>query len=234
MNAIFNHAIKQKNQLNNDLTNYENSLSTNTNSVSLQGSISTTLLLFNKSITQFEKQKKNINPTDEEKFNKKLKTLRDSYDEIFTRFDDLKKKNQENTAAVNQISNADNPFSVSNTSSSTMTNRKLLNANFGNNNNANADDLLPLYEKEHSIFQRTNQQLDHILEMGSSTFDDLIDQNQILSKIQDKMTKSFVTLGLSNETIAVINKRVFKDKFIFYIALVLLFLGMYLVLKWLR
>lgn len=48
------------------------------------------------------------------------------------------------------------------------------------------------------------------------------------------MTKSMQTLGVSNETINKINKRVFKDKFIFWIALALMLTGFYFVLKWLR
>ncbi|QLL31829.1 hypothetical protein HG536_0B06970 [Torulaspora globosa] len=96
---------------------------------------------------------------------------------------------------------------------------------------------LPLYnglQKEQSIFQRGNAQLELILEMGHQSLDDLVEQNQILQKMQDRMSSSLRTLGVSEETIQKINRRAFKDKLIFWFALVLLLGGFYLVLKWFR
>lgn len=96
---------------------------------------------------------------------------------------------------------------------------------------------LPLYnglEKERSIFQRGNAQLDLILEMGHQSLDDLVEQNQILRKVQDRMSSSLRTLGVSEDTIQMINRRAFKDKFIFYFAFLLMLVGFYFVFKWLR
>ncbi|QLQ79342.1 hypothetical protein HG537_0B06900 [Torulaspora globosa] len=96
---------------------------------------------------------------------------------------------------------------------------------------------LPLYnglQKEQSIFQRGNAQLELILEMGHQSLEDLVEQNQILQKMQDRMSSSLRTLGVSEETIQKINRRAFKDKLIFWFALVLLLVGFYLVLKWFR
>lgn len=95
---------------------------------------------------------------------------------------------------------------------------------------------LPLYnglQKEQSIFQRGNAQLDLILEMGHQSLDNIVEQNQIIHRLQDRMSSSLRTLGVSDETIQRINRRAFKDKLIFWFALALMLLGFYFILKWL-
>lgn len=89
-------------------------------------------------------------------------------------------------------------------------------------------------QKEQSVFERGNAQLDYILEMGQQSFENIVEQNKILSKVQDRMSNGLRTLGVSEQTITSINKRVFKDKLVFWIALILLIIGIYYVLKWLR
>ena len=89
-------------------------------------------------------------------------------------------------------------------------------------------------QKEQSIFERGNAQLEYILEMGQNSLNDIIEQNQILAGVQSKLTKSLRTLHFSEETIQKVNRRLFKDKLIFWIGLILMFTGMYLAMKYLR
>lgn len=84
------------------------------------------------------------------------------------------------------------------------------------------------YNDEKSILNKTNKKLDQILEMGTATLDDIMEQNQILSKVQTRMSSTLKTLGVSNETINKINKVVLKDKIRFYTSLVV-----FLLLCWL-
>ncbi|CCH59849.1 hypothetical protein TBLA_0C00330 [Henningerozyma blattae CBS 6284] len=249
MNAIYNHAVKQKNQLQSDLTRFDQELVTAP--ISLQGSISATLVSFNKTIDQYkahlESQKNNfkfneLSEKDFEKQNKyesRLISLNESYREFSTKFKELKLKyNQSTTNARSQLFgnnlSSDNPFD----DSSVMNKRNVGGGAINmNRDNSNGSSQLPLYQglrKEQTVLERGNAQLDYLLEMGQQSLDDMIEQNQVILKMQDKMSSSLRTLGVSDSTIHMINKRVFKDKLIFWVALFLLFLGIYLVLKWLR
>ncbi|EJT44716.1 BOS1-like protein [Saccharomyces kudriavzevii IFO 1802] len=129
---------------------------------------------------------------------------------------------------------SDNPFSTSET---IMNKRNVggVSANSGESHSNGGG--LPLYQglqKEQSVFERGNAQLDYILEMGQQSFENIVEQNKILSKVQDQMSNGLRTLGVSERTITSINKRVFKDKLVFWIALILFIIGIYYVLKWLR
>ncbi|GME76482.1 unnamed protein product [[Candida] boidinii] len=88
--------------------------------------------------------------------------------------------------------------------------------------------------KEQSILQRGDEQLDAILEMGQQAFTDLVEQNEIIKKTQQKMVQSLETLGVSRETIRKIEKKAFEDKWIFYIGAILTLYFFYLILKYLR
>lgn len=87
--------------------------------------------------------------------------------------------------------------------------------------------------KEHSTLARGNQQLDEILEMGREAYEELVASNEYLRKFQEKITGSLLTLGVSQETIRSVEKRAFKDKWIFYGGAFFMFVLFYYLLKWL-
>ncbi|EHN01251.1 Bos1p [Saccharomyces cerevisiae x Saccharomyces kudriavzevii VIN7] len=129
---------------------------------------------------------------------------------------------------------SDNPFSTSET---IMNKRNVGGVSANSGESPSSGGGLPLYQglqKEQSVFERGNAQLDYILEMGQQSFENIVEQNKILSKVQDQMSNGLRTLGVSERTITSINKRVFKDKLVFWIALILFIIGIYYVLKWLR
>ena len=43
-------------------------------------------------------------------------------------------------------------------------------------------------------FSRGSEQLDRILEMGQQAFEDIVEQNEILRKVQTKFEESLITL----------------------------------------
>lgn len=257
MNALYNHAVKQRNQLQNDLSKFESNLLNS--SVSLQGSISATLVSFDKTIKQLDDyiSKNNNNnvasgDANDDKisiFRIKLNDLKIENKKYQNKFKDLKTQynksqlfgsiNNASGGGGNSSSNTSgNPFNDDNY----LNKRNVLSNNRYNNNNIASSydkkNLLPSFyqnlQNENSIFSRGNAQLDLILEMGNNSLQDLMDQNLILNNIQNKMNKTLRTLNVSQSTIDQINKRLFKDKLIFWIALLLLFIGMYYIIKLFR
>lgn len=204
--------------------------------ISLQGSISTTLISLEKTINQYKDylaKYKSSTPADSEetqiKYQSRLDLLQQVLAESNQKFLKLKKEFNETNAREQLLKSSSNPFDEEN-----VMNRRNVAVQSAQ---AQTSSSLPLYEglqKEQSIFERGNAQLDYILEMGQQSLEDIVEQNAVLQKVQQTMTKSLHTLGVSNETIEKINKRVFKDKFIFWTALILMFLGFYFLLKLFR
>lgn len=227
--------MKQKTLLQRDLSRFEKDLVTAP--ISLQGSISTTLISLEKTINQYKDYLAKYNsstPADSEetqiKYQSRLDSLQQVLAESNEKFLKLKKEFNETNAREQLLKSSSNPFDEEN-----VMNRR--NVAVQSSAQAQTSSSLPLYEglqKEQSIFERGNAQLDYILEMGQQSLEDIVEQNAVLQKVQQTMTKSLHTLGVSNETIEKINKRVFKDKFIFWIALILMFLGFYFLLKLFR
>lgn len=227
--------MKQKTLLQRDLSRFEKDLVTAP--ISLQGSISTTLISLEKTINQYKDylaKYKSSTPADSEEIQIKYQSRLDSLQQVLAesneKFLKLKKELNETNAREQLLKSSSNPFDEEN-----VMNRR--NVSVQSSAQAQTSSSLPLYEglqKEQSIFERGNAQLDYILEMGQQSLEDIVEQNAVLQKVQQTMTKSLHTLGVSNETIEKINKRVFKDKFIFWTALILMFLGFYFLLKLFR
>lgn len=252
MNALYNHAVKQKTQLQNDLGKFETDLLNSP--VSLQGSISATLVSFDRTIKQLadylKRTSNGIKDSEDNnhtKFQATLVGLQKDHKEYQDKFRQLKTEYNVNKAKTQEINNRnqlfaqgttgtrENPFNDENL----LNKRNINNNNTSMNNNRNLDNSsLPTYheglQNEASVFARGNAQLDLILEMGANSLQDIMDQNAILNKIEDRMTKSLRTLNVSQSTIDEINKRLFKDKLIFWIGLLLLIIAMYYVLKLFR
>ncbi|SMN20069.1 similar to Saccharomyces cerevisiae YLR078C BOS1 v-SNARE (vesicle specific SNAP receptor) [Maudiozyma saulgeensis] len=245
MNALYNHAVKQKGQLQKDLNRFEKN--PQTAPISLQGSISATLVSFEKTINQYSDylnnqpilndQEDNIN---KEKNLSRLVSLREELDRFQISFKDLKKLYNEANSTKNQrnqlfgsTTTSENPYNDMDTVMSQRKTTSSISTHEQQQQNSNRSYLDGL-QNENSVFQRGNSQLDYILEMGQNSLNDIIEQNHILDTVQDKLTKSLRTLNVSEGTIQSVNSRLFKDKLIFWVGLFLMFLGMYLVLKWLR
>lgn len=248
MNALYNHANKQKQLLVKDLAKLEDILqneseiATKSNIIlSTQGGIQTTLISLKKTIEQYKQQYENIikdnDTTDESESEEILKmknrldvlnneytTFNSKFGEMKNKFDSIKKKmlfsHQEDV----------------NTSLLQNRNAGKLNDNPVNREPAMKENIFnqSYYHDEKTIFRKSNKRLDQILEMGSATLDDIMEQNQILSRVQGKMTSTLKTLGVNNETINKINKVVLKDKIRFYSSMCVFIVLCVLVIRYLR
>lgn len=234
MNALFNHALKQKSQLQQDIAKFEQEQLTAP--ISLQGSISSTLVSFNKTIEQYrqhyEKQKK-LDPELDPKYELRLVSLAKDHSDINERFKELKQLYNENSARSRLF---ETPIGES-VSESVMNQRRPAGVDQGNTVNPRPSYELPMHDglqQENYNLSKANDRLSLILEMGQQSLDDIVEQNQVLLKVQDQMTKSLRTLGISEQTIQTINKRVFKDKLIFVFILIIFLVAVYYVIKWFK
>lgn len=88
--------------------------------------------------------------------------------------------------------------------------------------------------RESNFFAQTHNQLDEFLDRGRAVLGDLQDQRSILKNTQRKLYSVGNTLGISRDTIRMIERRSKEDKWIFYGGIVVFLLFCYFVIRWLR
>jgi hypothetical protein len=88
--------------------------------------------------------------------------------------------------------------------------------------------------REQNFFANTHAALDEYLARGQAVLGDLGNQKETLKGVQKRMYDVGATLGLSGDTIRMIDRRARQDKWIFWGGVVVFFLFCWLVLHYLR
>ena len=88
--------------------------------------------------------------------------------------------------------------------------------------------------REQSFAQQTNAQLDEFMERGRAVLGDLGQQREILKGTQRKLYSVANTLGISSDTIRMVERRAMQDKWIFWGCVIIFFGFCWLVLHYLR
>jgi len=81
---------------------------------------------------------------------------------------------------------------------------------------------------------QTNAQLDEYLERGRAVLGNLGEQREMLKGTQKKLYSVATTLGVSGDTIRMVERRAKKDKWIFWAGVVIFFGFCWLVIHYLR
>ncbi|KAL9105565.1 MAG: hypothetical protein Q9187_008685, partial [Circinaria calcarea] len=88
--------------------------------------------------------------------------------------------------------------------------------------------------REQSFFQQSNAQLDEYLERGRAVLGDLGQQREILKGTQKRLYSVANTLGVSGDTIRMVERRAKQDKWIFWAGCLIFFGFCWLVIHYLR
>lgn len=88
--------------------------------------------------------------------------------------------------------------------------------------------------RENTFFNQTSNQLDEFLDRGRAVLGDLGQQREMLKGTQRKLYSVANTLGISGDTIRMVERRAMQDKWIFYGGVVVFFLFCWLVIHYLR
>ncbi|KAH4923221.1 hypothetical protein HBH74_120630, partial [Parastagonospora nodorum] len=88
--------------------------------------------------------------------------------------------------------------------------------------------------REHTFFKHTSDQLDEFLDRGRTVLGDLGQQREMLKGTQRRLYSAANTLGISGDTIRMVERRAKQDKWIFYTGVVVFFLFCWLVIHYLR
>lgn len=88
--------------------------------------------------------------------------------------------------------------------------------------------------REQTFFANTHSALDEYLARGQAVLGDLGQQREMLKGTQKRLYSVANTLGVSGETIRMVERRSKEDKWIFGAGVIVFFLFCWLVLRYLR
>jgi Golgi SNAP receptor complex protein 2 len=88
--------------------------------------------------------------------------------------------------------------------------------------------------RENTFFNKTSEQLDEFLDRGRAVLGDLGQQREVLKGTQRRLYTVANTLGISGDTIRMVERRAKQDKFVFWGGVVVFFGFCWLVVHYLR
>ncbi|KAL9595920.1 MAG: hypothetical protein Q9219_006146 [cf. Caloplaca sp. 3 TL-2023] len=216
----------------------------------LRGQISTSLTSLSRTIDDYsDLAKKELIPTKQEKAYERIKNFRSELLDYRQSFEHLKRdrEDSQSTQARTELlgrrphntSTPENPYAQALPSSSPLfsttnksRNQQPSSLTFGASPNDYNRETHAL--REQSFMSNTNTALDEYLERGRAVLGDLGQQKEILKGTQRRLYSVANTLGVSGETIRMVERRAKQDKWIFWAGVIVFFGFCWLVLHYLR
>ncbi|QSZ30198.1 hypothetical protein DSL72_004718 [Monilinia vaccinii-corymbosi] len=249
MNSLFNTALKQSTSLRRDLSSLSPPESQPL-TPSLLGQISSSLTSFSRTLDSYASlQSAELNPSKKEKAYERLATFRAELQEYRSQFATLKAQNDDKQTQIDRgellgrrphhTSTPENPYA--NTSSAMAARdspwrRDGGPGGSGGHLSMNSGDYTRETHalREQSFFQNTHSALDEYLARGQAVLGDLGQQREMLKGTQKRLYSVANTLGVSGDTIRMIERRAKQDKWIFGVGVVVFFAFCWAVLHFLR
>ncbi|KAL7266789.1 Protein transport protein bos1 [Rhizina undulata] len=235
MNSIFNSALKQSQSIKKDIDSF--AASPVTSGPAIQASLSRTIDDYD-SLARRE-----IIPAKQEKAFQRVKNFRKELADYRQQFDKLRSERSEaeHTVARGELlgrrghssATPENPYA----NSTHARNSSISSSPFAPSSSSAPQSTASREDhvfRESDFLSRTNEQLDDFLDRGRAVLSDLGEQRVMLKHTQRKLYSVANTLGISRDTIRMIERRASQDKWIFYGGIVVFFAFCYFVVKWLR
>ncbi|KAF3894020.1 HNHc domain-containing protein [Trichophyton interdigitale] len=248
-NSLFNAALKQSAAVRRDLDAFAESPTSGP--AALQGQISASLTSFSRTIDDYSSlSKKELIPAKQEKAFERVKNFRTELADYRLQFDRLRKEREEAQVTANRnellgrrphnAATPENPYAQSNLSAQhsafASPHRQQAHASGGLSFGASPSDYNRETHalREQSFLANTNNQIDEFLDRGRAVLADLGQQREMLKGTQRRLYSVANTLGVSGDTIRMIERRAKQDKWIFWAGLVIFILFCWAVLHFLR
>ncbi|KAL2125923.1 hypothetical protein VTI74DRAFT_2225 [Chaetomium olivicolor] len=264
MNTTFNSALKQRTTIRRDLSALSSPDPSSSSSQQLTpaalGSLSASLTSFSRTIDEYNAlAKQELNPAKQEKAFERIRDFRAELADFRAQFDALKRAREEAQHAENRsellgrrpfaAATPENPYASASSSSGTASGYGI----GGNRGHARTTSIAEAGRdyaggglgsgdvtreahalREQQFFASTHSALDEYIARGQAVLGDLSQQREMLKSTQRKLYSVGNTLGISGDTIRMIERRAKQDKWIFGAGVVVFFLFCWLVLHYLR
>ena len=240
-NVSYNSALRQSKAIRNELS----TLSSKQNpSPAEVGNVSASLASFSKTVDEYNAlAKQEIVPKKHEEALERVRRFRTDLSSFRTEVDALKKAREEIQHQTNRSeilgqlrpynATPENPYANVSSSHSTFQPRhpqQQQQQYLGSGDDAREAHAL----REQNFFASTNQALDDYIARGQAVLGDLGQQREMLKTTQKRLYSVANTLGISGDTIRMVERRAREDKWIFAAGVVIFILFCWLVLHYLR
>ncbi|PHH84456.1 hypothetical protein CDD83_1908 [Cordyceps sp. RAO-2017] len=243
MNVLYNMTLRQSRALRSELEGL------NTKGVPTPadiGNVSASLSTFSKSLEEYHHlaRQELVQKKQEEAF-ERVKRFREDLSDFRSQVDGLKKAREDAQHQTNRTellgrrpynATPENPYANESTTTthSAFQPRHAPHANEGLTTGS-ADELREAHAlREQNFFANTNQALDDYIARGQAVLGDLGQQREMLKNTQKRLYNVANTLGVSGDTIRMVERRAREDKWIFFAGVIVFFLFCWLVLHYLR
>lgn len=259
MNTSFNTALKQSTAIRKELSSLSSPSYTDASAPppsitpAALGSLSASLTAFSRTLDEYSAlSKQELNAAKQEKAFERLRNFRQELHDYRAQFDSLKASRDDAVQTQNRTellgrrpfaATPENPYSGAGAAASSS-GYGVSTGGYGHARNASAsergvgggaDATRESHAfREQSFFASTNSALDEYIARGQAVLGDLGNQKETLKGAQKRLYDVGSTLGLSGNTIRMIERRAKQDKWIFWGGVVVFFLFCWLVLHYLR
>ncbi|TPX15310.1 uncharacterized protein E0L32_004587 [Thyridium curvatum] len=253
MNTAFNSALKQSTSIRKDFSALSPSSSSDAAAgggpaaltPAALGSLSASLTSFSRTLDEYNRlAKQELNPTKQEKAFSRLSGFRTELAEYRAQLESIKTSRDDAIHDQNRgellgrrpyvSATPENPYantaSSSSSSGATSYGGGGAGLSMGSGNPTAEEHAL----REQDFFSSTNRSLDDYIAQGQAVLDNLGMQKDMLKNTQKRLYSAANTLGLSGETIRMIERRAREDKWIFWAGVIVFFLFCWLCLHFLR
>ncbi|KAL2267923.1 hypothetical protein VTJ83DRAFT_5200 [Remersonia thermophila] len=260
MNTTFNSALKQRTAIRRDLDALSNlspqdpTQPPRSLTPAALGSLSASLAAFSRTVDEYSAlAKQELNATKQEKAYERIRDFRAEIAEFRTRLDALKaaREDAQLLEARSELlgrrpfaaATPENPYAAGASTASSYGARahdehrrgRGLTGRGGSSPFGSGDAAREAHAlREQHFFQNTHAALDEYIARGQAVLGDLGQQREMLKSTQRKLYSVGNTLGISGDTIRMIERRAKEDKWIFLGGVVVFFLFCWLVLHYLR
>ncbi|ETR97159.1 membrin [Trichoderma reesei RUT C-30] len=245
MNVAYNTVLRQSKAIRSDLANLESKAAPTPADI---GSVSVSLTSFSKSLDEYHSlARQELVPKKQEEAYERVKRFREELSEFRAKLDVVKRAREEaqhhhnrsellgrrpyNATPENPYASAAPPTTVTHSSFQprhTSSNSASLTTGAG-------DDLREAHAfREQNFFNNTNHALDDFIARGQAVLGDLGQQRETLKNTQKRLYGIANTLGVSGDTIRMVERRAREDKWIFVAGVIVFFLFCWLVIHFLR
>lgn len=253
MNTQFNSALKQSTSIKRDLANLTSPDGAPTPAT--LGALSASLTSFSRTLDEYSAlAKQELNPAKQEKAHERLRNFRTELTQFRAEVDGLKSRREDIAHDQNRsellgrrpftTSTPENPYAhapaAPSPSTTVPTNRYgsggIMGGAAGGQMDMGSGDYTREAHamREQNFFASTNTALDEYIARGQAVLGDLGTQRDMLKNTQRRLYSVANTLGVSGDTIRMIERRAKQDKWIFWAGVVVFFGFCWLVLHFLR
>ncbi|KAI1801783.1 V-snare-domain-containing protein [Daldinia bambusicola] len=254
MNTQFNAALKQSTSIKRDLAGLSASDAGPPTPAAL-GSLSASLTAFSRTLDEYNAlAKQELNPAKQEKAYERIRNFRAELSSFRSQLDELKMLREDTLHAQNRsellgrrpftTATPENPYANTSPPPQSSSSPSVPANRYGSGSSGGGGGQLSMGSsdytreahalREQNFFASTNTALDEYIARGQAVLGDLGSQREMLKNTQKRLYSVANTLGVSGDTIRMVERRAKQDKWIFGAGVVVFFGFCWLCLHFLR